>query len=175
MSDAVCNFITAGTSIDADLFTAAAQRAVRAYCGWHVAPVADVSGSAPTCGGRIVRLPVMGIRELSSLEFRGEDVLGGAEWADSGIIELPCPLPASVAGLSFRAVAGFDPCEVPDVVSVAVQVARRASQAPAGHVRSQSVNGASVTYGFTGSGAPMVSLLAEEREVLDRYRLPRLP
>lgn len=175
MHDEACDFITAGTGIDAELYAAAAQRAVRAYCGWHVAPVLDVEGIAPTGGGRIERLPVMEVGELISLEFRGEDVLAGAEWSRSGIIEFPRPLPPSVAGLSFRAVAGYDPSEVPDVVSVAAQVARRAAQAPAGMVRSQSVNGASVTYGFSGSGAPMVSLLAEEREVLDRYRLPRLP
>lgn len=175
MTDELCDLITAGTELDAGLFAAAAQRAVRAYCGWHVAPAAEVEGAAPTGGGRIARLPVMALRELSALEFRGEDVLAGAEWSASGTVELARPLPPSVAGLRFRAFAGYDPCEVPDVVSVAAQAARRAAQAPAGMVRSQSVNGASVTYGFSGSGAPMVSLLAEEREVLDRYRLPRLP
>lgn len=170
------DFMTAQTEAGTDLFTKAAQAAVRRYCGWHVSPSAEVEGTVPTAGGRIVRLPLMAVSSIDGLTAPdGTDLLPHVVWTRGGILELDRRVEPSVAGIGFRATAGFDPSDVPDVVSVALQAARRAAQAPAGAVKSQSVNGASVSYGFTGDGAPLVSLLASERALLAPYRLPRLP
>ena len=167
---------TSFDALDAPFFNAAAERAVRSYCGWHVAPVMEVSGSIGTTGGRILRLPVMNVTAVSRIELAdGTDVTSSSQWTEDGLVELPCAVPASIAGVSYTVVAGFDPAEVPDLVSVALQVARRAASAPAGAIRSQSVNGASVSYSFTGDGASSVQLMAPERAILDRYRVVGLP
>lgn len=175
MAEATTDIVTASTEAGADLYLRAAQAAVRRHCGWHVAPSMEVSGTLDATGSRILRLPVMGVSDLMALAAYGVDVLAKARWTDDGLVELPFPVPAGVAAVSWRAVAGYDPEEVPDLQTVIVQVARRAANAPAGAVRSQSVNGASVSYGFTGDGAPLVSLLDSERDVLAPFRLPRLP
>lgn len=175
MSDEIGDIVDSSTKVDPSLYLAAAQAAVRRYCGWHVSPSAEVSGTVSSTGSRLVRLPVMGLSSLDELTAYGEDVLPGARWTDEGLVELTRPVPAGVGAISFRCTAGYDPEEVPDVQTVVVQAARRAAQAPAGSVRSQSVNGASVSYGFTGDGAPMVSLLESERALLAPLRLPRLP
>lgn len=175
MAEATTDIVTASTEAGADLYLRAAQAAVRRYCGWHVAPSMEVSGTVDSTGSRILRLPLMGLSELHELGAYGADVLSGARWTDDGLVELPLAVPAGVAAISYRATAGYDVDEVPDLRTVIVQVARRAANAPAGSVRSQSVNGASVSYGFTGDGAPLVSLLDSERDVLAPFRLPRLP
>lgn len=167
---------TSYEALDASFFNAAAERAICSYCGWHVAPPMEVSGTVGTAGGRFLRIPGMNVTSLTRLEFAdGTDLLDGAQWSADGVVELARPLSASVAGVSYTAVTGFDPEAVPDLVAVALQVARRAASAPAGTVRSQSVNGASVSYAFSGDGASSVQLLAPERAVLDRYRVVGLP
>lgn len=169
-------FFGTGTDVAPYLYAEAAQAAIRRYCGWHVAPSQEVEGTVPTTGGRIVRLPLMAVSEVVELTAAdGADLLPHVVWTRDGIMELDRRVEPSVAGIRYRAVAGYNPEDVPDVVSVAVQLARRAANAPAGSVRSQSVNGASVSYGFSGDGAPLVSMLASEREMLAPYRLPRLP
>lgn len=173
---ALPDIVTSETQLGADFFLKAATTAVRRLCGWHVCPSLTVAGSAPTAGGRVVRLPLGNVTAVSSLVLaNGEDVTGSAMWTRDGLVELDRDVPASVAGLTFEAMAGYEPEECPDVVAVIVQAARRAQSAPAGYVRSQSVNGASVTYGGSEAGAPSVSLLASERERLAPYMLSRLP
>lgn len=172
---AIDDFIDLKAEVDASFYLRAAQAAVRRACGWHISPGIELSGSIPTTGGRIVRLPAMGVSEVIELKVFGVDALDRARWTDDGLVEFPRPLPASIGGVEYRIVAGYDVEEIPDVVDVVRQVARRAANAPAGAVKSQSVNGASVSYGFSGDGAPSVMLLASEREALAPYMMGRLP
>ena len=105
----------------------------------------------------------------------GTDLLDGAQWNLDGLVELAAPIAPCLSGIEYTVTAGFNPDDVPDLITVALQVSRRAASAPAGTVRSQSVNGASVSYAFSGSGATSVQLMQDEREILDRYRVARLP
>lgn len=163
-------------TLDASFFNDAAERAVRAYCGWHVIPSMEISGTIGSTGSRILRIPAMNVTALTRLVLAdGTDVTDFAQWSVDGLVELPFPVPAGIAGIGYTAVAGFDSENAPDVMSVILQVARRAAQAPSGAVRSQSVNGASVSYSFTGDGASAIQLLAPERAILDRYRVVGLP
>lgn len=164
----------------ADFYLAAAQTAVRRYCGWHVAPQARISGTLGSMGQRVFALPAQNVSELS---VRVLDPLG-AEYVDApegswrlggSLIEFTAYVPPSVAAVSYEALAGWDPEDVPDVKSVLLQAARRAAQAPSGAVKSQTVNGASVSYGFSGDGAPMVTLLESEKALLAPYRVGRCP
>jgi hypothetical protein len=169
------DIVIGSTELGADFFLRAATAAVRRACGWHVCPSVEVAGSVPTTGSRVVRLPLMNVTGVSSLVMGGDDVTTSAMWTRDGLVELPDAPASSVSGLSFVAVAGYDPDECPDLVAVIVQAARRAQSAPAGYVRSQSVNGASVTYGGSEAGAPSVTLLASELARLAPYTLARMP
>lgn len=102
-----------------------------------------------------------------------ESFLG--DHTDYSGLDAPMFNAAAVSAIEYTVTAGFNPDDVPDLIAVALQVSRRAASAPAGTVRSQSVNGASVSYAFSGSGATSIQLLQDEREILDRYRIARLP
>ncbi len=175
------DIVTASEDAGSDFFLRAAQAAVRRACGWHVAPVAEVSGTLSSMGQRIFALPLMAVSSLSlqvldPCGFGHLDAEEGVDYDRSGsLVEFRRYIPPSVAAVRYTATAGFDPDDVPDIQSIVVQAARRAAQSPAGSVKSQSVNGASVTYGFSGSGAPSVTLLAEELALLAPYRLGARP
>ena len=175
------DIVTASADAGADFFLRAAEAAVRRACGWHVAPVAEVTGTLPSMGQRIFALPLMAVTALSveALDASGTGYVALEEPADytaaGALVEFRRFVPPSVAAIRYTATAGFDPAEVPDVQSVIVQAARRAAQSPAGSVKSQTVNGASVTYGVSGSGAPSVALLSEELALLAPYRLGARP
>lgn len=172
--DALGDIVMASDEPGADFFLRAAQAAVRRYCGWHVCPVAQVKGAMSSPGGRIFRLPATNVLALK-VRVAGADNMCAYAWDHTGLLEFARPAPEGVGAIEYEMTCGYAPEDVPDVQSVVLQAARRAAQAPAGSVKSQSVNGASVSYGFSGDGAPMVSLLASERAVLEPYRVRRTP
>lgn len=159
----------------AAFFMRAATAAVRRWCGWHVCPSMEVSGFVSTTGGTILRLPVRNLTSVKSIVGSDGDEIGRLLFTPDGIVELDRFVPPSIAGISYEVTAGYDPEDCPDVVAVIMQVARRAQSAPAGVVRSQSVNGASVTYGIGDGGAASVSLLSAERDRLAPYKVLRIP
>lgn len=161
---------------DAGLFLDAATAAVRAACGWHVAPSLQVEGSLRCNGSRILRLPLRAVSSLDELTDRaGNDLLPHCDWDADGLVELRVPVAPGIAAVRYRATAGHAVEEVPILCAVILQAARRAASAPGGYVRSESVNGASVSYALGASGAPAVSLLPEELALIAPYRVARLP
>lgn len=166
------------TSDEADsaLFLDAATAAVRAACGWHVAPETEVSGSLRCNGSRILRLPARKVVALHELTDRaGNDLLASCAWDEDGLVELDRPVEPGIGAIRYRATVGYAPSEVPILVAVILQVAKRAASAPGGYVRSESVNGASVSYAFGNGGAPAVALLPEELAAIAPYGIARLP
>ena len=133
-----------GFDADGEFWLKAAQAAIRRTCGWHITPNIELSGVANSRGGKVIRLPATGLVECTTGAF-----------------------PAGVAAIRYRIHAGYTPDEVPDVMGVLINAAKRASMASAGVIQSQSVNGSSVTYN--------VSLMADELAKLDRYKLGALP
>lgn len=163
-------------TVDADYWVRAATTRVRRWCGWHVAPSKACKGSCNTRGGLIIGLPLMHITEIRRISVHGVDVTDTARIdKENGLIELDHPIRPGINAVSYDVDAGWDPDDVPDVQQVVLQAARRASSAPAGLVKSQSVNGSSVTYGFGTDGAAAVTLLASEKETLAPYRIGARP
>lgn len=167
------DIVTAETQVGVDLMLKAAQKRVRAYCGWHIAPILTLSGSLNLRGGRVLRLPALRVAKLTRLVTReGIDLLDSTVMGSDGLVEsLDAPFPTGVAAVSYEMEAGFPVEEVPNVVAVILQMTKRAMNAPAGIVKQQSVNGASAAFDMTGGGAPAVNLLASEMRDLDEYRL----
>lgn len=150
----------------------AATAAVRAYCGWHVAPPATET-VAVDADGYTVLLPSLRITAVSSVTVDGAPLGADAfEWSAAGILRLT----ASARGFRKVEVAmthGFD--TAPDVAAVIFAVAARAIASPSGVVRAQ-VGQVSETYTQTGANqAGGVALLDAEMATLDRYKLPPRP
>ena len=149
---------------DGEFWLRAAQAAVRRHCGWHVTPNVELSGALNVRGGRVLRLPAMHVTSVDELTDRAGAELGHAYDPASGLVECTNrPFPVGVAAVRYRVHAGFTPDEVPDVLGVVVNVAKRAAMSGTGIVASQSTNGSSVSYS--------IPLMADEMAKLAPYCL----
>lgn len=159
------------TIVPTDAFwLAAAEAQVRAYCGWHVAPVLSDELVLDGGGGVHLLLPSRLVLEVTAVTNDGDDVLDAVRVSRHGVLELESGWTSRVGSVSVSLRHGFEPGEVSDVLGVIVAVAARSSMS-AGPVVQQSVAGSMVRYGTNG-GAPIGSpLLAAEKELLSRYVL----
>lgn len=145
--------------------TTAGEAAVRAWCGWHVAPSATETIQVDSDGARVALLPsllVTGISEVrdedgaivdaSSYRWRKNGVVRG-QWACGVLYE-------------FDITHGYDemPLELQDVIDKIDADGLEAGAA----VQSRTVGPFSETYDL--SSAPL-----SVKAVLDRYKLPPRP
>lgn len=148
---------------------AAVSAAIRAYCGWHVAPNVEClwEGDAD---GRLVQLPAMGVSTVHSVTVGGDDAT--YTWRKSGLIRLDRPAPddwGQLVAADYH--AGFDTSVLASVVS---QLAVNAIVAPAGVMREQAGDVA-ITYNQTAAGVTGgIRLLSSDKALLDPYRLPAM-
>lgn len=162
----------------ADLLLAGASDAVRAYCGWHVAPSVTEELTLDGSGERVQPLPSLHVTELASVEECGELVeVSEYEWSVAGRLRRGWAWTSELQGLLVTLTHGFDP--VPAALKVLVLgLSARQLTNPSG-VRSEAVGAVSVTYGeaggSSGSGSVGSTLREVERAVLDRYRLEPEP
>lgn len=172
-------------AIQSEAFTSAemAEKIIRSYCGWHVAPVeqqtltVDQHRTSSMCFLPTMR--IVGLHRVTNRRSCGtwQEIplcdLGhsGVTHSKAGMLEWRCGKFCRGLGAVEACVThGFDVFDIPDVVAVAQALAKRIENDNG--VRSQSVNGASVSYfgSETGEGRG-AGLLATEKAILDRYRL----
>lgn len=159
----------AGVSQEQDNLTSA-EAAVRAYCGWHVAPrhiedlVLDGSGTS-TLFLKTLRLTAVTAVEVNGVALDPSTL----EWSEAGYLRTPGVWPDRLRSVKVTIEHGFD--YVPDVAAIVQAVAARASASPTGVVREQagavSISMSMVAPGVSGG----VVLMDHERRMLDRYRL----
>lgn len=160
------SMVTAGEVIDP---MAAAQAAIRAYCGWHVAPVVTETMVRDGNGRSLLKLKTERIRELISVRINGRDVTEQVRWSEAGMLE-GMKFPHRFRAVEVELEHGYDLDEVDEVRGVLVKAAQRFETDP--RVRSQAVGGASVAYTVGEGGAPLSHLLtSDEWAALDPYRL----
>lgn len=157
-----------GFDADGEFWLKAAQAAIRRTCGWHITPNIELSGVVNSRGGKVIRLPARHVTSVDELTDSAGNRLNYAYDPVTGLVECTAgAFPVGVAAIRYHIHAGYAPDEVPDVMGVLVNAAKRASMAAPGIIQSQSVNGSSVTYNVT--------LMADELAKLDPYRLGALP
>lgn len=153
-------------------YLAAAEMAVRGYCGWHIAPVVTETLTIDGSGTGTLFVPSLRVTSITSVTNDGTDVdVASLEWSANGYLRVPGVWTGKLRGVSLTITHGFD--AVPDVAEIVRAVADRAGASPAGVVREQA-GGVSLQYSATAPGVSGgVVLMAHERAMLDRYRLPR--
>lgn len=157
-----------------DMFTGpvnpvqAAQAAIRAFCGWHVAPVLKETLVLDGTGTDTLLLPTMRIVNLLSVKVNGRNVTDQVRWSEAGMLENVW-FPKQFRAVEVTLQHGFDPTALTDVAGVIERAAKRFATDPT--IRSQSVGGASVTYGGTASGGLSHLLTLDEQAALAPYRL----
>ena len=157
----------------------AAEATVRAYCGWHVAPAfREILTLSALHRSRDLWIPSGHVVEIHSVEIR--EPAGSwrtldehkIEWDETGLVRLSrgAAWPETLRGVRVDLTHGYDADEVPDVLALMTNLAKRAATGAYG-LASQSVNGAAVTY-QTAGGAPLsIPLLQIEKQALAPYVL----
>lgn len=168
MDDMMPDMVSATDTVDASTLIKAAQAAVRAYCGWHVAPIFTHSITVDAWGGRRLMLPTLRLLEFKSLKWDGVEHADDCRWSVNGSLQLTDGLqfPDEPGAVTATITDGWDLTDVPQVQAVIMSAARRAQIQPG--VASQSVNGSSVTY---LAGVQGVALAQSEKQLLEPYRI----
>lgn len=149
--------------------------AIRAACGWHVAPSLPCR-AALDGGDRVVCLPALLVTGIESVTERGQELGEGAyEWSQAGMLRR-CQWKRWAPGYGSVLVeyeAGLPTAVAAELAVIAAQVASNSLVAPAG-VRQESAGDVSITYNQTGNGVSGgVRLLDSDLAMLSRYRLER--
>lgn len=168
----VPDMFDATAELDAGMWLKAAQAAVRAYCGWHVAPQLTRTITVDSYGGQTLLLPTKHIVDVTNVTVSGVDCTSNVQWSEAGILRLNngC-FPDGLRDVQVSLTDGYDPQEVPQIMTLLVTLAKRAQIQPG--IASQSVNGASISY--STASTPGVALLQSEMDLLSPYRLEVAP
>lgn len=145
----------------------AAEAAIRAYCGWHVAPVKRETLTVDGNGRTTLVLPTMRIQSVESVKIDGSDVTDSVRWSTSGMLEGVC-FPRRFRVVEVTLEHGFSADEIGDIAGLIGTLTKRFTTDP--RIRSQSVGGASVSY-FGSSGGLSHLLTVDEMAALAPYRL----
>ena len=153
---------------DADAWEQACA-AVRAYCGWHIAPSVTETVTVDGSGGPLQTLPTLRLTALSSITNDGTAVTD-PQWSEAGMVRADCVTwwTWKFRGVTADITHGHDVCP-PEIVGVLAEAASRGAAGSAvnqvGQVRMGGV-----------SGTPGAAAFVLERTaVLDRYKLPPRP
>lgn len=153
----------------------AACSAVRAYCGWHVAPSVTETVTVDGSGSSVQLLPTLHLTALLSITNAGIPVFD-PEWSDMGAVR-GC-WTAKYRGVEASIAHGYPQCPA-EVLAVARAAAARivsdrASQAAGGAVQQVGQvryvlprDGGTTAAGWDGP--------SYEAGILDRYRIPARP
>lgn len=152
----------------------AAEAAVRAYCGWHIAPVITEDIVLDGSGTSSLFIKTLRLKNIVSAEASGT-VLDPEtlEWSEAGFLRTPGVWPDRLRSVKLTIEHGFD--DAPDVAAIIRAVAARASASPGGVVREQ-LGGRAVSLSMVAPGvAGGIVLMEHERRPLDRYRVSGRP
>ena len=147
----------------------AVSASIRAYCGWHVAPVIDCTYTGRG-EGRLLMLPAMGVHGVESLTVGGVESTDYS-WDDYGMVMLNSgTFPRAFRSTVCTYSAGIESAELAQVVS---QIVSNALVAAPG-VSSESAGNVSISYNKTGDGITGgVTLLPRDMALLAPYKLVR--
>lgn len=153
-------------------YLAAAEQAVRAYCGWHVAPVVDEALTLDGSGTNTLFIPTLRVVAISAIT-NGDQVLDPAtlEWSADGFARLPYGQlwTDKLRGVNIQLRHGYQ--AAPDLVEIIRAMAARAQSAPDTILRSQ-VGMVSQTVSMVAPNvAGGVVLMDHERAMLEPYRI----
>ncbi|QBP29672.1 head-to-tail adaptor [Mycobacterium phage Typha] len=118
---------------DAEFFLAAAEAAVRDYCGWHLAPSRTVTERVPLGERGLIVLKTMHLTAVTSVVVNGEELdPEDYDWEACGVITRTRPSwpnsPRPKATVTFT--HGYTDCP-PNVAMVVLELASLAKEMPA--------------------------------------------
>jgi hypothetical protein len=153
-------------------YLAGAEQAVRAYCGWHVAPILEESLTLDGSGTNTLFIPSLRVVSVTAINNGGQELDPATlEWSADGYARLPeyQTWTDRLRGVTLQLRHGHG--AAPDIVEIIRAMAARAASAPDTIAR----EGANGVFQQASMVAPNVAggvvLMAHEREMLEPYRL----
>lgn len=149
-----------------------ATRAVRRYCGWHVAPEWRTTLTLDAPGGWLLALPTLRLGDVHAFTFEDAPLaLTDVEWSHNGEVrKLNGPWGYGYRSITADVTHGYTLAA--DLATVIAQVVVNALASPLGATREQagsmSVQWATTAPGVSGG----VSLLERDLALLNTYKLP---
>ncbi|MFB7798938.1 Gp19/Gp15/Gp42 family protein [Isoptericola sp. NPDC056134] len=150
-----------------------ATRAIRRYCGWHVAPVLTETVKLDGPGGSLLRLPTLRLVDITVLKEGGVDQdVESLEWSEKGMIRRRHGCWTDrFRGIEATIEHGFEDAD--DVKQIIQQVVANAISSPLG-ATSEAAGALSVSWATTAPGVSGgLSLLERDLAVLELYRLEK--
>ena len=150
---------------------ASASAAIRAFCGWHVAPVLDCSITLDGEAGDIW-LPTNALASVTSATVDGEDVTvtGSNRRGRVRLAHKACGL----GNVAIDYVAGYDVAACPDLMGVVVQRVMASVAMTTYGVSQETAGGVSISYsGSALSDLGSAFLPDSAKAALSTYRLVR--
>ena len=150
---------------------ASASAAIRAWCGWHVAPVLDCSIPLDGEAGDIW-LPTNALASVTSAKVGGEDVtvIGSNRRGRVRLEHKTCGL----GNVAIDYVAGYDVAACPDLMGVVVQRVMASVAMTTYGVSQETAGGVSISYsGSALSDLGSAFLPDSVKAALSTYRLVR--
>jgi hypothetical protein len=146
----------------------AASAAVRAYCGWHIAPSITETQTVDGPGGWLLVLPTLYLTELTDVTS-DENAVDDPEWSESGLVRHRW-WSQKFRGVTATMTHGYDDCPA---VIVGV-VGSMASRGVAGPGASMTVAGPFTMQYSTGVQGGATGIFGTHLAALAPYRLPGL-
>lgn len=167
---ALPSLLPAGNASQEQLDLTAAEAAVRAYCGWHIAPVITEDLVLDGSGTSTLFLRTLRLKDVTAVELSGTALdLADLEWSEAGFMRRSGTWPDRLRSVKVSIVHGFE--DAPDVAAIVRAIAARASASPTGVVREQA-GAVSIGFSLTAPGVSGgVVLMDHERKQLDAYRI----
>lgn len=149
-----------------------AQRAVRNYCGWHIAPVVTETLKLDGDGSRVLFLPSLKVVDIIAITTAGVPVLpADVDDSEAGYLELVSGCWSPRAGKTLVTLEHGYESAPEDVVAVIVSVAARAIDSPSGRIR-EHAGEVDIGFALVGNGvAGGIALLEHEKAILNKYRV----
>lgn len=146
----------------------AACDVIRGECRWHIAPEVTKTVRLDSHGGRILTLPSLHVVEVTAVTDADDKPITGWELSGVGILARTSHLtwPKGHGNIKVTLKHGLTKTP-PALVAVVKDLARSADLAELAHLKSVSLDGASINYGDIGSG----NLEVKYGHVLRRFRL----
>jgi hypothetical protein len=155
---------------------------VRAYCGWHIAPLLDDEDTLDGPGASVLFLPSLLVRSIVSITEDGTELdPADYSWSANGFVRrgsnpyawsgTPGCWSGNLRSIDVSYTHGYDSWPEEVQVIIAELMDRMTTDAVAPGVVSKTIGPFTETY----STGDVDYLGASERSVLDVYRLPKRP
>lgn len=165
------------SGLDADLWFTVCE-AVRAYCGWHIAPSVTETVTVDGSGMHIVFLPTLHLTGITSItnDSQAFDLTDADswDWTTYGAVRLiEQVFTWRMSGVTVEFTHGFEHCPY-ELTAVIAQTTQRAAQVPVSGGGRYMAGPYSIDYPDFSQNGP-IGFSASQIQILDRYRLPPRP